>query len=133
MYANILAKIDGYKDVIDELDAARIDRIKLMCNTYMSIYDWLAQSEARLGGGYEFQKDMEKGDSAEIPTPPPPFASPALPAGAFKGFVKEFRDDMGLLKKQNGYTRAIGEDLMIVRDAPEQIAPEDRVHPLRPL
>ena len=86
MYANILAKIDGYKDVIDELDAARIDRIKLMCNTYMSIYDWLAQSEARLGGGYEFQKDMEKGDSAEIPTPPPPFASLALPAGAFIRF-----------------------------------------------
>jgi hypothetical protein len=127
MYANVLAKIDNYKGVIDGLDLPRIDRIKLMCNMYVAIYDWLGQSEAALGGGYEFQKDMEKGNSAETPTPPPPFASLALPAGAFKGFVTEFRKDIGLLKRQNGYTRAIGEDLMIVAGEPDQISPEERI------
>lgn len=127
MYANVLAKIENYKNVIDGLDDPRIERIKLMCGTYIAIYDWLAQSEARLGGGYEFQKDMERGPSGETPTPPPAFVSLALPAGAFKGFVTEFRKDMGLLKRQNGYTRAIGEDLMIVAAEPDQISPEERM------
>lgn len=127
MYANVLAKIENYKGVIDGLDQARCDRIKLMCNMYIAVYDWLQQSEATLGGGYEFQKDMEKGTAGETPTPPPAFASLVLPVGAFKGFVTEFRKDIGLLKKQNGYTRAIGEDLMIVAAEPDQISPEERV------
>lgn len=127
MYANVLAKIEHYKDVIDGLDGPRIDRFKLMCNMYIAVYDWLQQSEATLGGGYEFQKDMEKGDSAEAPTPPPAFAALALPGGAFKDFVTEFRKDIGLLKKQNGYTRAIGEDLMIVAGEADQISPGERM------
>jgi len=127
MYANVLAKIENYKNVIDGLDDARIARLKLMCNMYVAVYDWLGQSEATLGGGYEFQKDMEKGTTGETPTPPPAFAALVLPAGAFKGFVTEFRKDIGLLKKQNGYTRAIGEDLMIVAAEPDQISPAERV------
>jgi hypothetical protein len=70
---------------------------------------------------------MEKGPAGETPTPPPAFASLVLPAGAFKGFVTDFRKDIGLLKKQNGYTRAIGEDLMIVAADAEQLHPEDMI------
>jgi hypothetical protein len=126
MYANVLAKIGNYKNVIDGLTDARIERIKLMCQMYIAVYDWLAQSEARLAGGYEFQKDLEKGNLSETVNAPPAFETLVLPAGAFKGFVTEFRKEIGLLKKQNGYTAAIGEDLMIVREQGEAISPEQR-------
>jgi len=126
MYANVLAKIESYKTTIPDLGNERIARIKLMCETYIVVYDWLAQTEARLGAGYEFQKDLEKGTAGETVNAPPDFEPLALPAGAFKGFVNEFRKDMGLLKRQNGYTRAIGEDLMIVREKGEAISAAER-------
>lgn len=125
MYANVLAKIENYQDAIADLTDARVARIILMCRVYITVYDWLEQSEAALKGGYEFQKDLEKGDINEAVSALPPFPALALPAEAFKGFVKEFRDEMGLLKKQKGYTRAIGEDLMIVAAAKEAQRPED--------
>lgn len=126
MYANVLAKVDNHKEAIPDLTDARAARIKLICQTYIALHDWLEQSEAALGGGYEFQKDMERGEISETPSPAPVFPPLVLPAGAFKGFVKEFRDEMGLLKKQAGYTRAIGEDLMIVAAAKEARRPEDK-------
>ncbi len=127
MYANVLAKIENYQDAIADLSDARVARIVLMCRMYIAVYDWLEQSEAALKGVYEFQKDLERGDIDEAVSAPPPFPALALPVGAFKGFVKEFRDEMGLLKKQKGYTRATGEDLMIVAAAKEAKKPEDLV------
>ena len=126
MYANVLAKIDGYKTAIADLTDPRIARIKLMCEMYIAVYDWLGQSEARLGAGYEFQKDLEKGAAGEPVNAPPDFEALVLPVGAFKGFVTEFRGEMGLLKRQSGYTQAIGEDLMIVREQGEAISPQER-------
>lgn len=126
MYANVLAKIAGYEGVIDGLDAGRVARIRLMCQTYIAVFDWLEQCEARLTSAYEFQKELERGATGEPVNPPPAFDALTLPAGAFKGFVTEFRKEIGLLKKQSGYTQAIGEDLMIVAEKGDQIAPEQR-------
>lgn len=125
MYANVLAKIENYQDAIPDLTDARIARILLMCRMFIAVYDWLEQSEAALGGGYEFQKDLERGEVSEAVAAPPPFPVLALPAGAFKGFVTEFRSEMGLLKRQKGYTQAAGEDLMIVREAKAAKNPAD--------
>lgn len=125
MYANVLAKIENYQDAIVDLSDARVARIILICRTYIAVYDWLEQSEAALRGGYAYQKDMERGEISETPSPSPVFPALVLPVGAFKGFVKEFRDEMGLLKKQKGYTQAIGEDLMIVAASKEARRPED--------
>ena len=69
---------------------------------------------------------MEKGTPGEAVNAPPDFEPLVLPVGAFKGFVTEFRRDIGLLKRQNGYTRAIGEDLMIIAEKGEAISPEQR-------
>lgn len=126
MYANVLAKIRGYEGVIDGLDSARAGRIELMCQTFIAVYDWLEQCESRLTAAYEFQKDLERGAVGEPVNAPPAFSALVLPARAFKGFVTEFRKEIGLLKKQTGYTQSIGEDLMIVAEKGEAIAPEQR-------
>lgn len=126
MYWNVLRKIDNHKEAIADLSDARVARIKVICQMYVALYDWLEQSEAALKGGYEYQKDMERGELSEAPSPVPVFPALVLPAGAFKGFVQEFREEMGLLKRQPGYTRAIGEDLMIVAAAKEAQRPEDK-------
>jgi hypothetical protein len=126
MYANVLAKVGNYKDVINGLDTALVGRIELMCRMYIALYDWLAEAEAALGGSYLYQKDMERGELSEAVSPVPMFPALVLPTGAFKGFVKEFRDEIGLLKKQDGFTPQIGRDLMIVRLRGDSISPEQR-------
>jgi hypothetical protein len=127
MYENVFEKIDDYKSVMPEfLTNERVARIKLICEMYIAVYDYLQQAEARLDGFYKFQKDLEKGDEGEAVVAPPAFAELALPAGAFKGFVKEFRNTMGLLKRQDGYTAAIGADLKIVPVQGESISRDER-------
>jgi hypothetical protein len=127
MYENVLQKIDDHKTAIaDFLTVERVARIKLICETYIAVYDYLQQAEARLDGFYKFQKDLEKGDEGETVVEPPDFAKLTLPAGAFKGFVTEFRSVMGLLKRQDGYTAAIGADLKIVSVKGEPISPDQK-------
>jgi hypothetical protein len=126
MYANVLAKIDDYKLAMpDFLTDARVARIKLICQTFIALYDYLEQAEARLDGVYKFQKFMEKGGDQPV-NKPPDFAALALPAGAPEGFVKEFRDTMGLLKRQSGYTESIGADLKIVPVKGEPVSPAQK-------
>lgn len=120
MYANFLAKIDNYKDVIQGLPDMTA-RLKLICQMYIGIYDWLEQTSATSGETYQWRSDMETGDKSETVQPPPVFQVLTLPADAFKGFVTEFREKIGLLKRLDGYTPAIGADLMIVREKSESL------------
>jgi hypothetical protein len=126
LYANVLGKIDDYKTVLPEfLTDERTTRIKLICSTYIGLYDYLEQAEARLDAYYKFQKFMEKGGDQPV-NEPPDFAKLTLPAGAPEGFVKEFRKTMNLLKQQDGYTAAIGADLKIVRVGGASISDEEK-------
>ena len=127
MYENVLDKIDDYKVVMpDFLTPERVERIKLICQMYIAVYDYLLQAEARLDAFYQFQKDLEKGAEGEPVDVPPGFATLAMPAGAFKGFVTEFRSLMGLLKRQDEYTEAMGVDLKIVKVKSEPISDDQK-------
>jgi hypothetical protein len=114
MYANVFAKIDLHQPVLD-LEAAKLTRLKMICQNYIAIYDWLEQMEATKGQCYEWRDDMEKGDTSEPIQPPPVFLTVTLQPFSFKGFVTEFREIVGHIKELDGYTEAIGLDLMIVR------------------
>lgn len=122
MYANFLVKIVSYQIILG-LTQDQIDRLKLICKLYITIYDWLEQAEVRLDEYFGFQHDMENGDESEAVNVPPDIAPLILPVGAFKGFVREFRQTVGLIKKLDGYTEAIGLDLMIVRQKGEKPDP----------
>ena len=120
MYANFLAKIDTHSATIG-LDAAKVTRAKVICENYVAIFDWLAQLDASVGQAYEWRNDMENGDTSEPVQPPPVFQTVTLQPFSFKGFVKEFREIVGLIKELDGYTEAIGLDLMIVRQKGESL------------
>lgn len=124
MYGNFRAKIGNYDTIIAGLTHEMIDRLKLICDTYIAIYDGLEMNDATIRDAHEWQKDMERGNESEPVQPPPVFQTITLPSGAFKGFVKEFREMVGLLKKMPGYTQAIGADLMIVPVKGEPQSPE---------
>jgi len=115
MYANILAKIDTHVPVPIDLAAAKLSRLKLICENYVAIYDWLEQADATFSQCYEWRDDMEDGDTSEPIQPPPVFQTVTLQPFSFKGFVKEFREIVALIKELDGYTEAIGVDLMIFK------------------
>lgn len=115
MYANILAKIDTHVPVPIDLAAAKLARLKLICENYVAIYDWLNQLDATVSQCYEWRDDMEDGDTSEPIQPPPVFQTVTLQPFSFKGFVNEFREIVALIKELDGYTTAIGEDLMIFK------------------
>ncbi len=115
MYANILAKIDTHVPVPIDLAAAKLARLKLICENYVAIYDWLEQLGATVSECYGWRDDMEDGDTSEPIQPPPVFQTVTLQPFSFKGFVKEFREIVALIKELDGYTTAIGEDLMIFK------------------
>lgn len=115
MYSNVLAKIDKHVPVPIDLAAAKLARLKLICENYIAIYDWLEQMEATEAQCYEWRDDMEYGDTSEPIQPPPVFLTVTLQPFSFKGFVTEFREIVAHIKELDGYTEAIGLDLMIFK------------------
>lgn len=124
MYANFRAKIDGYRTALG-LTADQVTRLVLICDLYIAIYDWLILVEATKSETTRWRDDLEKGDESKAVQPPPSFVTLTLPVGAFNGFVNEFRETIGLIKRLEGYTEAIGLDLKIVRIKPDPLNPND--------
>jgi len=113
MYANFLVKIDDHAPTFG-LTGPQTARLKLICETFIEIHDWLDQLNASVSQCYKWRDDMEDGKEGETVAPPPSFEALNLPAGAFKGFVTEFRKKVGQLKEHDNYTQAIGADLKII-------------------
>ncbi len=114
MYGNFRAKIDGYRITLG-LTGDQVTRLILICDLYIAIYDWLILVEATKTETTRWRDELEQGDESNPVQPPPDFVELILPNGAFNGFVREFRDTVGLIKRLDGYTQAIGLDLMVVR------------------
>ncbi len=72
-------------------------------------------TDATFSPCYKWRDDMEDGDTSEPIQPPPVFQTVTLQPFSFKGFVKEFREIIALIKELDGYTEAIGVDLMIFK------------------
>ena len=117
MYANVLAKIDNYKERLGLSDEF-VAEVKLVCQTFVTAYDAVMQNRAAKKKMDAWFKDIVESPQTEnLITSVPAFQTISLPAGAMVGVKKKFRSLMGLLKKNLKYTRADGIDLMIV--APE--------------
>jgi len=120
MYANFLAKIDTHAPTL-VLSSDLIRRLKLICQTFITIHDWLDQTEATFSQVYDWRDDMETGKESETPTPPPSFKTLTLSSDAFKGFVTEFREKVRQIKENDNYTVDIGKDLKIVKEKGEEL------------
>ena len=114
MFQNVRAKSDTYMTVLP-LTTAQVDRLNLICDTFVSAYTFATQAKSAMEAVTNWRDNIFTGGPAGTPAPVAPvFPSAPMPVGSFIGIFDEFRKMVDLIKSSPGYTRAIGEDLMIV-------------------
>lgn len=119
MFTNIKAKIGGYQATLP-LAAAKIDRIMLVCETFIAVHNYVEQTRATLKNLTEWQDlifTAAGGTQGAVAPKAPTFNAVTLPDDAFVGIFQEFRELRDAIVRAENYTHGIGEDLMIV--APE--------------
>jgi hypothetical protein len=119
MFTNIKAKIAGYQAILP-LTAAQIDRIILICDTFITVYNFVEQTRATLKQLTEWRDlifTADGGVQGEVAPKAPTFNAVTLPDDAFVGIFQEFRELREAVVSAENYNPGIGEDLMIV--APE--------------
>ena len=119
VFTNVKAKIGGYQASLP-LTAAQVDRIILICETFIAVYNFVEQTRATLKQLTEWQDlilTAKGGVQGAIPPNAPTFNSVTLPDDAFVGLFAEFRHLHDDIINAANYTPGIGADLMIV--APE--------------
>jgi len=132
MFQNILVKIDGQAPVLG-LTPAQVTRIKLICEECIAVCNYVAQARATTESLVEWRENIFYGTPTGKDAPPPPeYPTYAAVGGSFIGIITEFRELRELIVALPNYTRAIGEDLMIVAvegaELPEnETAPELKV------
>jgi len=113
MFTNVLAKIDIYKAPY-QLTDEWIARVKLICETFIEVYEKITQNRATDKQQSDWFKQIWTGEPQGSPaTAPPVFQTITLPVGAFIGIREEFREMIKYFKANAAYTVADGENLMI--------------------
>jgi hypothetical protein len=114
MFQNDREKTDVYDKVL-LLTTEQITRINLICDIFINAYNFTTQVKSAMEGVTNWRDNIFNGSPAGTAAPPPPtFVAPTMPVGSFIGIFDEFRKMVDQIKSAPGYTRAIGEDLMIV-------------------
>jgi hypothetical protein len=117
MFQNVAAKIGTYETILP-LTVAQVERIVLICDTFVGAYNFAAQTKVVMVSVTNWRDNIFHGDPAGTVAPAAPgLIAPVMPGTAFIGIFDEFRKLVDLIKSSPGYTRAIGEDLMIVGPA----------------
>lgn len=128
MFANVNAKIGGY-DAVLPLTIAQRTAIQLICEEFAAVYTYVLQCRAATESLVEWRNAIFSGDPVGAAAPAPPtYPTYNEVVGSTIGIFSAFRDWVDLIKALPGYTRAIGEDLMIVAVKPEE-RPEGEVTP----
>lgn len=122
MYGNIDAKIDGYAVKYPFLDADYLDEIHAMCRTFIECYDKIEYNRATGKQATQWFENIVSSKQDNTPAPLPPVYQPiVLPAGAFIGIEQACREFRRLLVSQRNYNEADGLDLMIEREAADEL------------
>lgn len=129
MFTNVKEKIEEYETILP-YPKTKIDRIVLICDIFIVIYNYIEQTRATSKNLTDYQELIftAKGGTKGEPAPPAPvFQTLTLPSGSFVGIFKEFKDLVAEIKTTDNYTHGIGEDLMIVGTEGEDLNPEELV------
>lgn len=128
MFTNVLAKIDPYEAILPITHAQTV-RIKLICNEFIAVYNYVTQCRATTESLVEWRDNIFYGSpTGDDAKEPPAFPSYTEVSDSFIGIITEFRELRELIVASPGYTRAIGEDLMIVAVEGEKLT-ESEVAP----
>ncbi len=118
MYANIEAKIDGYRAKYPVLTDDYRLVIHTFCQTFVEGFDKIEQNRATGKQATTWFENLVRSKQENTPAPVPPvYQTITLPANALVGIERACRDFAGLMKKQLNYDKADGLDLMIEREA----------------
>ncbi len=125
MFTNINGKIGGYETVLP-ITTAQKTEIQLICTEFIAINNYVTASRATTESLVEWRDFVFNGDPVGDPCPEAPAYSVfSVSEDYFIGIFKRFRELVDLIKASPGYTRAIGEDLMIVAVKGDSVLPED--------
>ena len=123
MCSNLKAKIGNYETLLS-FPTAKTARIILICDIFIELYNYVEQVRATtftLTGFQNLIFNAQGGTQGAVAPEPPVFQTVTLPAGAFVGIFQELRELVDDIKNTDKYTRAIGEDLMIVAPESEEM------------
>lgn len=122
---NIDDKIDNYLVQLD-ITPTRQTKIHLLCQTFKIAVTKTQELRDTAEALTQWKKSVKHSvDKKGDPAPAPPDFMPfTLPGGATLGVVDQLRDEVGLWKKEAGYTPAIGADLMIVGSGGTDVNPD---------
>ena len=109
LYANILAKIEGYQDKYAFLTDPYVAGINTMCATFVNCYDVSEQNRATARQMTTWFANIVDSKQKNEPVPPAPVFLAFPPLGtATVGLERQCRDFAGLMKQQPEYEVAIG-------------------------
>ncbi len=132
--AKRLVQITNIKDKIPDFETilpfpkAKKDRLILICETYITLANYIEQTRATMEQLTDYDEliEMAKGGTQGEPAPQfVGFKTLTLPAEAFVGIIIELRELVDDIKHCDNYTRNIGEGLMIVPVEGEDISEQD--------
>jgi hypothetical protein len=134
MFTNVKAKIAGYRNILP-LPQEKVDRIVLICDVFIGVYNFVEQSRAKMANLTDWQDlifTAEGGTKGEDAPAAPVFQTFELPAGAPVGIFEEFRELRDDILGADNYTDGIGEDLMIVAAEGEDLNVGEVVADIKP-
>jgi hypothetical protein len=134
MFTNVKAKIEGYKSILP-LPQEKVERIVLICDTFIGVYNFVEQSRAKMENVTDWQDLIFTGEGGTVGDDAPAapvFQTFTLPVGAFVGIFEEFRELREDIVGADNYTEGFGEDLMIVGDESEELNLADVVADIEP-
>lgn len=123
MYANILAKIEGYRGKYAAIltDDYR-EFIHTFCQAFIEAFDKIEQNRATSRTATEWFNDLVRSKQENTPAPvPPTFQQITLPAETMVGIEQACREFRRLLVSQRNYNKADGLDLMLEREAADEL------------
>jgi len=134
MFTNVKAKIAGYRNILP-LTQEKIDRIVLICDVFIGVYNFVEQSRAKAANLTAWQDLIflgEGGTKGEPAPVAPVFQTFDLPVGASVGIFEEFRELREDIFGADNFTEGIGEDLMLVGDEGEELVESEIVANIKP-
>lgn len=123
---NIRDKIANYKSALD-LSDSDIDEITALCNTFLTAVTVRNEADAFSQAVTNWKTNIKNGTPVGTPAPAAPtFTGAVLPAGATIGVVPQIREWREKWMLADGFTDAVGEDLMLFAAEAAQIG-EDQI------
>lgn len=126
MYANIEAKISAYAGKYPVLNVAYLAVIHTFCQAFIEAYDKIEQNRQTGRQATVWFDNLVHSKQENTVAPAPPVYLPiVMPENTLIGIEKACRDFRNLLVKQLNYDRADGLDLMLEREASEEVNLEE--------